>query len=260
MLTKDKVICLILPMSETIFYNLIEPSGNPPTLSSQVAGEIGRQIVCEDYPAGELIEDESALAERYHVSRSVIRDAVKMLAGKGLLEVRRGIGTRVRSRSNWGLYDDDVMAWSQSAPPNPDRLWKLLELRQVIEPKAARWAAERGLDSAHKDIKIALKAMYDNLSGGEKFVIADAGFHRSILRATENEFLIAMEGVIFSALLSSIRLTNSSPEYSIPSMGAHAAVCEAILARNADSAEDAMYNLLVGACNNLKEKTAAMKN
>ena len=80
------------------------------------------------------------LSERYRVSRSVIRDAVKILAGKGLLEVRRGIGTRVKSRQNWLLFDDDVLAWSQAAPVDPRMLHKLMEFRQIMEPNAAAWA------------------------------------------------------------------------------------------------------------------------
>lgn len=88
-------------MSESIFYDLKKTTGLAPSLSSQVA-RIGRRIVLGAYGPNDLIEDENALAERYQVSRSVIRDASKILVGKGLLEVRRGIGSRVRPRKNWG--------------------------------------------------------------------------------------------------------------------------------------------------------------
>jgi DNA-binding FadR family transcriptional regulator len=231
-------------MNEMIYYDLKQVSGLAPSLSTQVAREIGKRIVSATYAPGDLVEDEAALAQRYQVSRSVIRDAVKILVGKGLLEARRGIGTRVRSREKWGLLDDDIMAWSQSAPPNADIFRQLMDVRQVIEPKAARWAAERGSDEAHEPIRAAVERMEEEKGSVEAFVIADAGFHRSILRATGNEFLMALEGVIFSALLSSIRLTNKDPRENEGSIPFHREVYDAIAARDGTRAERVMEDLL----------------
>jgi len=231
-------------MSEMIYYDLKQIAGLAPSLATQVAREIGRRIVSNSYAPGDLVEDEGALAERYQVSRSVIRDAVKILVGKGLLEVRRGIGTRVRSRSSWGLLDDDVLAWYQSAPPDADMLRQLMDIRLVFEPKAARWAAERGSAEAHEQIGAAVERMEAEKGSVEDFVVADAVFHRSILRATENEFLVALEGIIFSALLSSIRLTNVDPRSNEASLPFHRSVYEAIAARDGDRAEKVMEQLL----------------
>lgn len=227
-----------------IYYDLKQIAGLAPSLSTQVAREIGRRIVSQIYAPGELVEDESRLAERYQVSRSVIRDAVKILVGKGLLEVRRGIGTKVRSRANWGLLDDDVLAWYQSAPPNSDFLRQLMDIRLVFEPKAARWASEVASEEELALIEAAIERMEAEKGSTEDFVIADALFHRSILRAAHNEFLIAMEGVIFSALLSSIRLTNKDPRDNEGSIPFHREVYEAIAARNGDRAEQVMERLL----------------
>lgn len=167
-------------MNEMIYYDLKQVSGLAPSLSTQVAREIGKRIVSAAYAPGDLVEGEATLALRYQVSRSVIRDAVKVLVGKGLLEARRGIGTRVRSREKWGLLDDDIMAWSQSAPPNAGIFRQLMDVRQIVEPKAARWAAERGGDEAHGQIRAAVERMEEEKGSVEAFVIADAGFHRSI--------------------------------------------------------------------------------
>jgi GntR family galactonate operon transcriptional repressor len=231
-------------MSELLYYDLKEVAGLAPSLSSQVAREIGRRIVSGSYAPGDLIEDEATLASRYQVSRSVVRDAVKILVGKGLLEVRRGIGTRVRPRSSWGLLDDDVLAWHQSAPPSSSDLRQLLEVRQVVEPHAARWAAERGTEDEVALIRTSLERMESGQGSVEDFVVADAAFHRSVLRAAKNEFLGAFEGAIFSALLGSIRLTNKDPRENAESMPFHVAVCEAIEAREPDHAEQAMQRLL----------------
>jgi DNA-binding FadR family transcriptional regulator len=239
-------------MNEMVYYDLKQVSSLAPSLATQVAREIGRRVVAGGYQPGDLVEDEGALAERFRVSRSVVRDAVKILVGKGLLEVRRGIGTRVKPRANWGLLDDDIMAWYQSAPPNAEMLRQLMDLRQVIEPKAARWAAERGSREDHAEIRSAIERMEDKTASVEEFVNADAIFHRSILRATKNEFLGAMEGVIFSALLSSIRLTNADPRDNESSIPYHRVVYEAIAKRDGAKAEAVMETLLADTSRRLK--------
>lgn len=244
-------------MSEAIFYDLKQLTGLAPSLSAQVAREIGKRIVSSKLMPGDLIEDEGALAARYQVSRSVVRDAVKTLVGKGLLEVRRGIGTRVRARALWGLLDDDVLAWQQSGPADSGLLRQLMDVRQIFEPKAARWAAERGSHESHSHIKSAIERMEMEKGAVEDFVYADATFHRAILRATENEFLIALEGIIFSALLTSIRLTNDDPRKNEKSLPFHREVYEAIVARNGAEAERVMEDLLADADQRLDGKLAA---
>ncbi len=234
-------------MTEMLYYDLKETSGLAPSLATQIAREIGRRVVAGSYQIGGLLEDEGALADRYQVSRSVIRDAVKILVGKGLLEVRRGIGTRVRERVRWGLLDDDVLAWHQSAPPSADFLRQLMDVRLVIEPKAARWAAERGTEEGHALIAEAQARMEQEKGAIEDFVLADALFHRAILRAANNELLLSMEGVIYSALLASIRLTNADPRENEKSIPFHRAVTDQIIGRNGQKAEDQMEKLLADA-------------
>ena len=241
-------------MTELIFYDLKRSSALVPSLASQVARELGRRIVAGSYPPDSLVEDETTLAERFHVSRSVIRDAEKILVGKGLLEVRRGIGARVRSRDQWGILDDDVLAWHQSAPPDAGFLQQLLEARLVFEPKAARWAAERAEAAAIEDIADAFLGMEAEKGSVETFIMADARFHRAILLAARNEFLSALEGVIYSALLVILRLTNSDPRENEDSIPFHREVYESIAARDADRAERGMERLLIDARKRLDDK------
>lgn len=247
-------------MNEMVYYDLRRMSGLAPSLSTQVARELGRRIVSGAYPPGTLIEDEGALAARFHVSRSVIRDAAKILVGKGLLEIRRGIGTRVRERASWGLLDDDVMAWHQSAPQDAERLYQLTDFRKIVEPKAARLAAERGSESDHAEIRAAIESMEAAVASDEAFIAADAAFHRAILRAAKNEFVSALEGVIFFALLSSIRLTNASPSDNAHALPFHQKVHYAIAARDGDSAEAAMETLLRDTDQQIRSKTRAFEN
>lgn len=241
-------------MNEMVFYDLKQSNGLTHSLADQVAREIGRKIVASAYTPGDLIEDEMALAERYQVSRSVVRDAVKILVGKSLLEVRRGIGTRVRGRHSWGLLDDDVLAWHLSAPVRPDFLRHLMDIRVVIEPEAARWAAMSATDEAIAEILKAQENMEQEKGSLEDFVVCDALFHRAILRASSNEILRAMEGVIFSALLTSIRLTNTNTQKNEASLPFHRDVAEAIAGREADKAAQLMKQLLVDTQTRLSEK------
>ena len=234
-------------MSELLFYDLKEKPALTRSLATQIARELGLRIVSGACRQGDLLEDEATLAARYRVSRTVIRDAAKILVGKGLLEVRRGVGTRVQPRSGWGLLDDDVLAWHQSAPASHAFLRQLMDLRLVIEPKAACWAAERGTAEGHAVIAEAQARMEQEKGSIEDFVVADAMFHRAILRVADNEFLLAMESAVFSALLISIRVTNRDPRENEESIAFHRAVADAILARDATEAGDRMERLLADA-------------
>ena len=241
-------------MSEAIFYNLKKKSRMAYTLTTQVACELGRSIVSGAYSTDSLIEDEDELGERYRVSRSVIRDAIRILVGKGLVETRRGIGTRVRDESHWGLLDDDVLAWHLSSPPAIDHLWQLIDFCLIIEPQAACWAAEYGADKDHEQIAFAQERMESEPGSIERFVTVEALFHTSILRATNNKFICAMEGVIHSTLLSSLSLTNKDPRQNESFIPLHIAVTDAILNRDGNQAEISMQKLLKDAKHRIMEE------
>eukprot|EP00036_Acanthoecidae_sp_10tr_P007183 CAMPEP_0182934742 /NCGR_PEP_ID=MMETSP0105_2-20130417/36748_1 /TAXON_ID=81532 ORGANISM="Acanthoeca-like sp., Strain 10tr" /NCGR_SAMPLE_ID=MMETSP0105_2 /ASSEMBLY_ACC=CAM_ASM_000205 /LENGTH=235 /DNA_ID=CAMNT_0025073631 /DNA_START=178 /DNA_END=885 /DNA_ORIENTATION=- len=224
-----------------------------PSLSVQVAKEIGRRVVAGSLEPGTLLEEENSLAERYQVSRVVIRDAVKILVGKGLLDVRRGIGTKVRPRSEWTLLDDDVLAWHITAPPNQHFISQLMDVRLAFEPKAARWAAERANPEALKEIEEAVVRMEQESGSLEKFIVADALFHQAVLRAAQNEFLTSMEGMIYSALLVSVRITNQDPRKNSDSVKFHRDLYEIIAKGDGDGAEVLTEKLLNDAIRRLKE-------
>ena len=240
-------------MNELLYYDLKAVSGLTPSLATQVSREIGRRVVAGYLPEGELIEDENKLCERYSVSKPVIREAVKLLVAKGMLKVRRGDGTRVQPRVKWSLLDDDVLAWHQGTEPNPDFLRQLVDVRQIIEPSAASWAAINASTEQINDIYQAQQKM-DCSKTTEEFVIADALFHRSILRASNNEILIGMEGLIFSALLSSIKITNNNPfDNRQRSLPLHHEILEAIESRNSDRAHLAMHKHMADTHKRLSE-------
>ncbi len=231
-------------MSELLFYDLKETNGFTPSLVTQVCREIGRRIVAGHILENDLVEDELKLATRYGVSKSVIREAVKLLVGKGLLEVRRGSGTRVRPRASWVLLDDDVMAWHLSVEARPEFLRQLMDIRRMMEPRAAAWAAKYGTEKSICAVRAACDRMEEDMRSVEEFIIADAKFHRAVLRAANNEILNSMEGVIFSALICSIKLTNADPRDNEGSIPFHREVMNAIVARKPKRAEKSMSCLL----------------
>lgn len=245
-------------MNELLYYDLKETCGVAPGLATQVSRELGRRIIGGHYREDALIEDETRLANRFGVSKSVIRESVKMLVGKGLLEVRRGNGTRVRRRASWVLLDDDVLAWHLSVEPKPEFLRQLMEIRHMMEPKAAAWAAKDGTTEKHAEIEAAQVRMEEGAQSIEDFVLADAMFHRAILRAANNQILLSMEGVIFSALLSSIRLTNSDPRENTVSIPFHREVVNAIKARDSNLAEAAMNAHLLNTSERLEHALSGL--
>ena len=226
------------------FYDLKQSSSPSHTLADQVVRELGQKIINGFYKPGDLLEDEGQLIERFKVSRTVLRDAVKVLAGKGLLEVRRGIGTRVRPRIEWAMLDQDVLAWQHQFTPKPEFLKQLIDVRWVIEPKAAMWASQRDDPEAKERIEQAYSQMEEEVDAVGAFVITDAQFHRAVLHASGNEILMAFDGVVCSAILSSIRLTNRTSKENLASLPLHRNVMQAILAKDATKAENEMEKLL----------------
>ena len=248
------------PMHEIVYYDMLGARGLATTLPSQVARELGRRIVSGVYRAGDLVEDENAVGKRFQVSRTVVREAAKILESKGLVSVRRGIGTRVEPRQAWRLLDKDVLAWHQAASPCAETLSQLAEMRTAIEPCAARWAARRADADDLREIENAVDQMKQAAADSDDvdaFVVADAGFHRAVLKAARNDFLAALEGVIYAALLTSIRITNSAAADNEKSVPFHRAVARAIAAGDEDLAEKQMRRLLDDARKRLQKRLAA---
>ena len=131
----------------------------PTTMAEALVHKLGLLIVAGDeVKPGDSLGDEGELLERYGVSRSVLRDAFKILAGKGMIETRRGVGTRVRPRVEWMMLDRDVLAWHQSIGEEYSHLWQQLEVREAIEPLATRLAAQAA-DAEREQVMAAYREM-----------------------------------------------------------------------------------------------------
>lgn len=223
-----------------------EPAGVGRNLTYAMLDSLGKAIVTGRYDNSPF-PTESDLARQYAISRSVTREAVKMLTAKGLLTARPRKGTSVLPAANWNLFDPDVLRWLLERKFSLDLLRQFNELRVAIEPAAAALAAGAAGD-AHI---AAIQAGYDRMVAAERgeddTLEADVAFHIAILRATDNPFYAQFQDVVTTALRTSIRFTNrysKSIGAGTASLPQHHAVLAAIAARQPDAARTAMAELI----------------
>lgn len=211
-------------------------------LLGQVVEHLGRTIVGRTMTAGTTI-DLDALEARFGVSRSVLREALRVLTAKGLVEARQRRGTSVRPPSTWSRLDADVLRWRVEVSDLAAVTAELDEVRVAIEPAAAGLAARRRNEDDLRAMDEALAAMADTWTDPERAVAADLAFHRALLMAAHNELLSAMEVVLEAALAARNRAVHASPHVEDP-VPLHAAVVEAIRAHDPDRAVAAVNDLL----------------
>lgn len=211
------------------------------SLFAHVVEELGSSIVRGDIKPDAPFPSEAELGLRFKASRSVIREAVKSLAAKGLLESRTRYGIRVLPPLHWNLLDVSVLSWRFTSMPHELFFEELFEIRSMIEPRAAALAAERATDREIEAIGEALEAMGDAATEGDEAIEADLAFHRAILAAAHNPLLLQMGNLIGIGLLTSYRI--SSEPYT-PMLVTHADIYEAIRSRDPAQAQKKMCLLL----------------
>ena len=213
-------------------------------LHARVAHEIGRRIVSSDYAEGASLPCESDLAEQFGVSRQAVREALKVLAAKGLVASRRRTGTSVLPRMSWNLLDPDVLAWHSPESIRKEFLDDLVELRRVIEPAAAALAARRVDPERLSRIKAALDGMRDNADNASLFLIADADFHEALLAASGNSLFERLSTIIVPVLEMSFKLlARANPSFEI-ALEQHSAVYEAIARGDPETAYNTMEEIV----------------
>jgi len=212
-------------------------------LHGAVVHEIGVRIVDGELKPGDTLPDNGSLAES-EVSRTVVREAIKVLAAKGLVESRPKVGTKVRPRRDWNLLDPDVLAWQIEAGPDSHFLEQALELRRMIEPAAARLAAQRATDAQIAALYEAYEAMAAAGDDLDAFMEPDLRFHRILLESCRNELLEHMNE-IFTAVLRTVFAYSSASSRSYPTAARrHRAIVKAIEARDPGAAEQAVLRLI----------------
>jgi DNA-binding FadR family transcriptional regulator len=199
---------------------------------------LGRAIVIGRYEARPF-PTEAEIAKTLEVSRSVTREAVKMLTAKGLVSARPRHGTVVEPPSSWNLLDPDVLRWTLERKFSIELLRHFNELRVAIEPEAAALAARHHDAADIKQIRESLNRMKVAEVGRDDPLEADIAFHVAVLRASKNPFYLQFRAMVSTALQTSIRFTNRI-KGRVASVADHAVVADAIERRDADAARAAM--------------------
>ncbi len=211
-------------------------------LHGSIVDALGLRIVSGEIAEGSIV-DPDALERELEVSRTVVREAIKVLTTKGLVDAKPRLGTFVRPRSDWNLLDEDVMGWRGADGPDARLLRELDEVRQVVEPSGARIAAERRTEEDLIVLAEALRQMRAETSDISALTAADLAFHRAVLSATHNELLDRLEVLLAPAMHVRATLAFGQP-HQREFLKAHQVVVDAIERSDGDAAHEAMAALL----------------
>jgi DNA-binding FadR family transcriptional regulator len=203
---------------------------------------LGRRIVRGEFEADRVL-DLPLLEEELESGRSALREALKVLSAKGLLDARQGTGTFVTQRIAWNLLDPDVLRWHHEVQPTEPFLRSLSEFRLAVEPAAAAFAAQRRSDEDLARLDTALAGM-TRAADLLVFTDADLRFHRTVLEASGNEFFGQLESLIEAGLSTRNATLATWDARRAASLSEHGIVVDAIRSRQPDLAAAAMRALL----------------
>lgn len=211
-----------------------------------VVDELGQAVVSGEFSVGDTLPGDTDLAARFNVSRTVLREAMKTLAAKGLVVARARIGTRVLPRTHWNLFDSDVLTWHFGAGVDEDFLRHVSEVRLALEPYAAALAARRASDADIARMMRLAVAMGDAGHSPHTLALADLEFHLRLLEASLNPFMRTVGSLIEAALMGVFQLTSpTAAETEIDRVAiAHIRIVEEIRRRDEEGARSAMEHVI----------------
>ena len=201
------------------------------SMHAQIVRDLGLRIVSGEYKPGQRLPLEASLCATYDVSRSVLREATRVLVAKGLVVSKQRVGAIVCARSNWHLLDPDVLYWLIQTKPQPEFVETLLTVRRIFEPAAAALAARVASPDSLKAIAEAYKGM-ERATTPEELLEPDLAFHRHIAEATNNDLLAYIGNMLSLALRESIKLSSQLPDTHALSLPRHKAILTALLNRD----------------------------
>lgn len=220
-------------------------SGSNRSLHVQVAREIARGILSGNLPQGSILPGEMVLCEQFGISRTALREAVKLLTSKGLLESRPKVGTRIVDRCYWNFLDPQLIEWMEGLIETDLFCHQFLGLRRAIEPEACALAAKH----ATAEQRIALSETFQQMceiSSEEpldqaKWTDVDIRFHSLIFNATGNDFYLPFGNVLTTMFVYFIA---HSSEEGNTCLEEHRQIYEAIMSGNSEKARQASSNHL----------------
>ncbi|GAA2934087.1 sporulation transcriptional regulator WhiH [Kitasatospora cinereorecta] len=215
-------------------------------LHGQLVQQLGQMIVSGDLGADRPLVPEE-IGQRFEVSRTVVRESLRVLEAKGLVSARPNVGTRVRPVSDWNLLDPDIIEWRAFGPQRDDQRRELAQLRWTIEPLAARLAAGHGREDIQQRLAEMIDIMGHAMGQGDgiTFSRADAEFHSLLIQAAGNRMLEHLSGIVSAALHVSGGPVAGCDRPTEASLGHHARIVETLASGDSAAAEAAMRQLLV---------------
>ncbi len=207
------------------------------TLPEQVVDELGQRIVRGDFARSGGLPTEPELSAELGISRNVLREAIKVLASKGMIDVRPKVGMRIRTPDDWNMLDPDVLSWFSIDGSQLRNAHDFVEFRRIIEPKASYLAALRATEAEISGIKAAFDALYACIGQTEKVPAADIVFHRSIYSASHNVVLQHLGLLITPLMQTQVVMTTDAPGSFEKGLPLHRKVTDAIARRDPKRAE-----------------------
>ncbi len=215
-----------------------------PRVQKNVTRAIASDICAEVFPAGAMLPTENELCLRHGVSRTVIRESLKILEPKGMVRGRSRIGTQVCPREEWNILDGQVLEWIGPRIFELDLLGSVLEARRAIEPFAAECAAERATVQEVAEIERAWQTMRDAEGDVARFTEADVTFHAALLRASHNRVFMQLAGIIQAALQFSLHASNAAVDAHGEAVAVHRELIEALRLRDGATARACSRRML----------------
>ncbi|MFD3736218.1 FadR/GntR family transcriptional regulator [Streptomyces sp. NPDC058632] len=221
-------------------------------LHGRVLDTLGPEITAGAYPPGSVLRTDE-LAQRFDVSRSVMREVVRVLESMHLVESRRRVGVTVRPACDWNVYDPQVIRWRLAGADRPRQLRSLTVLRSAVEPVAAGLAARNATAEQCAELTECALGMVANSRGHqlEGYLLHDVAFHRVILTASGNDMFARLGDVVAEVLTGR---THHDVMFEDPDPAAvtlHVRVAEAVRERDAARAEELTREITVGALQEL---------
>lgn len=213
---------------------------------SYVITEVGLAIASGRQAVGSILPNDAEMMDAYGVSRTVLREALKTLEAKGLVEARAKVGTRVLPRNRWNLFDRQVLGWIQESGPDTAFLTSFVELRDTIELQTAGLAAQRRSAEQLRMLVYWQNQRSQSATMPEPYALAEFEFHRILCEATQNPFLRAASALVEFGVVQAIapRLTAGLTEFSSEKEPHYQALAEAVGHGDPPAARAAMTAIL----------------
>ncbi|WP_052851132.1 FadR/GntR family transcriptional regulator [Streptomyces avicenniae] len=221
-------------------------------LHARLLATLGPALTGGEHPPGSVLRTD-ALAERFGVSRTVVREAVRVLESLRLVESRRRLGVRVLPREEWDVLAPQVIRWRMAGADRPHQLRSLTTLRSAVEPVAAGLAARAADPGQCAEVTERAMDMVATSRGGrlDAYLAHDIAFHRAVLRASGNELFARLDGVVAEVLTARTRHGVMFDDPDPAAVTLHVRVAEAVRTGDAAGAERLMREITEGALREL---------